>query len=153
MIKQIFKATLVAGTLDIAAAFTQAYLSTGITPDIVLRYIASGIFGKDAFAGHTGYIIFGLLVHFFIVTMCAIIYFLFYPRFPVLHKSIALNALLIAVTAWAMTTLVIIPLSKITPAPFDLTNAAIAIAILYICVGIPIALFAKSYFAKRKFHV
>ena len=44
-----FKATAVAGSLDICAAFIQAYLVKGSTPDIILKYIASGLFGKDAF--------------------------------------------------------------------------------------------------------
>ncbi|MCH5597011.1 hypothetical protein [Niabella ginsengisoli] len=149
MIKAILKATFVAGSLDICAAFAQAYLSNGVTPDIVLQYIASGIFGKEAYSGAVKYILFGLAVHFFIVLMCAVTYFLSYTKVSFLKKSIFLSSFLIALIAWVVTTMVIIPLSKIQSSPFNLEKAIIAIAILYFCVGIPISLFAKSYFNKQ----
>ena len=101
MWKQICKAALIAGCLDITAACTQAWLAKSITPDIVLKYIASGVFGKDAFAGGTGYILFGLLVHFFIVFACTLVYFLVYPKLKLLHINILLSSLFIALIAWA----------------------------------------------------
>lgn len=51
MWKPIFKTTLLAGSLDITAACVNAYISNKIMPGRVLQYIASGIFGKDAYAG------------------------------------------------------------------------------------------------------
>ena len=150
MWKQILKATIIAGFLDITAACLQAWFAKGITPDIVLKYIASGVFGKDAFAGGAGFILFGLLVHFLIVFACTLIYFLAYPKVRLLRIHILLSAFLVAVIAWAATTQLIVPLSKIVPPPFNFTKVIIAIAILYCCIGLPVCFFAKRCFSKKE---
>jgi hypothetical protein len=150
MWKQIFKTTLISGCLDITAACTQAWIVKSTTPDIILQYIASGVFGKEAFSGEVGYMLFGLLVHFFIAFACTLAYFLVYPKLELLQKSIFISALFVAVIAWSVTTRLIVPLSKIQPAPFNLTKALIAIAILYCCIGLPVCYFAKRYFSKKK---
>ena len=149
MWKQIFKATVIAGCLDITAASIQAYLSRGLTPDIVLKFIASGTFGKEAYSGDFKYVVFGLAVHFIIVFACVVTYFYCYPNIKLLHKNIFLRAFIIAFIAWLVTTKIIIPLSKIQPAAFNLEKAAIAILILYLCIGIPIALSAKYFYSKQ----
>jgi hypothetical protein len=150
MWKQIFKATLIAGCLDITAACTQAWLAKSITPDVVLKYIASGVFGKDAFAGGTGMILSGLLFHFIIAFACTLVYFLAYPKIKVLHVNIFLSSLFIAFIAWAVTTQLLIPLTKIKPGPFNLTKAITAIAILYVCIGLPVSYFTKRYYNNTK---
>lgn len=149
MWKQIFKTTLIAGTLDITAACTQAWLVKGTMPDIVLKYLASGIFGKDAFSGGAGMILFGLLVHFLIAFACVLVYFLLYPKLKFLHWNIFFSSLLIAIIAWAVTTRLIIPLSRITPGAFDITKALIAVSILYVCIGLPISYFTKRFYTGK----
>lgn len=149
MWKQILKTGLLAGTLDIIAACTQAYVMRGTTPDTVLKFIASGVLGSTAMKGGAEVALLGLLFHFVIAFSCTIIFFLVYPKLQVLHKSIALNSLLIAVVAWAVTTLIIILLSKIHPAPLQLQRAVIAISILYVCIGLPVAAAAKKLYVKK----
>lgn len=150
MWNQIFKTTLIAGFLDIAAACIQAYITNKVKPNIILQYIASGIFGKEAFSGGVGYMLFGLLVHFSIAFACTLVYFMVYPKLELLQKNIFISALFVAVITWSVTTRLIVPLSKIQPAPFNLTKALIAIAILYCCIGLPVCYFAKRYFRKKK---
>lgn len=140
---------MLAGFLDITAACIQAYIMRGSTPDIVLEYIASGLVGKEAFSGGVGMQLLGLIVHFCIVSVSAVIFFLAYPKLSILHKSIWINALLIALISWAVTTRIIIPFSKIQPAPFVVSKAFIAIAILYFCVGLPISYFTKQYYIRK----
>ncbi|HNP24578.1 MAG TPA: hypothetical protein PKM63_00055 [Panacibacter sp.] len=149
MWKQVFKATAVAGSLDICAAFIQAYLVKGSTPDIILKYIASGLFGKDAFAGGFGYMLAGLLIHFFIAFACSLTYFLAYHRIKLLRNNVWLSSLLAALAAWTVTTRIIVPLSKIQPAPFDLAKAAMAITILFFCIGLPVAVMAKRFYRSK----
>lgn len=150
MWKQVLKTAFIAGTLDITAACIQAWLAKGTTPQIVLKYIASGVFGKDAFAGGTGMILSGLLFHFMIAFACTLVYFMLYPKIKLLHINIFLSSLFIALIAWIVTTRLIIPLSKIKPAPFNLTKALTAIAILYVCIGLPVSIFAQRYFSKKE---
>mgnify|MGYP001160518652 CR=1 FL=1 len=150
MWKQIVKTTVIVGCLDITAAFIQAYLSKSVTPDIVLKYIASGVFGKDAYSGGFEFMLFGLLVHFLIALACTISYFLAYPKLKLLHKNIFLSSMFIALIAWTITTRLIIPLSKIQTPAFNFTKTIIATSILYLCIGLPIAFFAKHFYSKKR---
>ncbi len=150
MWKQILKSVIIAGCLDITAASIQAYVSKGISPDVVLKFIASGWFGKEAYSGGLEYIMFGLLVHFLIVLACTLAYFWAYPKFRSIQKNVGASALLLALIAWTVTTQLIIPLSKIEAAPFNLAKAFIAIMILYFCIGLPIAFLASKYFKKEQ---
>jgi hypothetical protein len=148
MFKQIFKTTLLAGSLDISAACIQACITNGTTPDIILKYIASGVFGKDAFEGSYGIMTIGLLFHFIIVFACTVVFFLLYPKLKFLHHKILLSSLLIALIAWAVTTQIIIPFSEIKPGAFNIKKTAIAVAILFVCIGLPISTMAKKYYIK-----
>ena len=55
MKKIILTTGLLAGTLDILAAFIQSYLMANVVPSTVLKYIASGVFGKSAYSGGVFY--------------------------------------------------------------------------------------------------
>lgn len=146
MKRDILKTTFIAGTLDIFGAFAYNYITRKTPPDIILRYIASGLFGKSAFSGGGLYPLIGLVCHFLIVLACVVVYFKLFPRISLLRRSILLSALLIALAAWGVTTLVIIPLSKIGVFSFGLSAALTAIAILFFCIGLPIAFFTRRYF-------
>ena len=150
MWKQIFKAAAIAGSLDISAASIQAYVTNKVTPDTLLRYIASGLFGKEAFSGGIAYVLIGLAVHFLIAFSCTVTYFFAYPKIKLLRISVLLSSFFVALVAWIITTRLIIPLSKIQQPPFNLVKAIIAISILYFCVGLPIAFITKSYYTTRK---
>lgn len=147
MFKQILNTTLLAGSLDISAACIQAYATNGTTPDIILKYIASGVLGKEAFVGGYGIMAMGLLFHFLIAFACTVVFFLVYPKLKFLHHSILLNSILIALLAWAVTTQIIIPFSKIEPRIFNLKKAATAVAILFVCIGLPVSIMAKRYYS------
>jgi len=146
--KRIIITGLIAGTLDIIGACVASYWIRGTQPSRVLKYIASGIFGKDASAGGYGMMAMGLIFHYIIAFSCTIIFFWCYRRMDILRKSILVDAVLIALVAWAVTNYLVIPLSRIHPAPFNLTSAARAIGILIVCIGLPISIMAKKSFRK-----
>ncbi|MGC4128850.1 MAG: hypothetical protein QM564_04665 [Bergeyella sp.] len=148
MWKNIFKTTLIAGALDILAAFVQAYISKGLMPKVILQFIASGIFGEAAYSGDFGYILFGLLVHFFIAFAITSVFFFIYPKISFFQKNILFNALLIAVSAWFITQRIVIPMSRIGTSDFDWGKAILAIAILFFCIGIPVSYFTKKFYNK-----
>jgi hypothetical protein len=148
MTKTILITAFIAGTLDISAAFIQSYIMNGVMPSTVLMYIASGIFGEQAFSGGTGIMALGLLVHYLIALSCTACFFWFYPRVSFLRKSIVLNSIIIALVAWVVTTRIIIPLSRIQTGSFNLSRAFIAVLILIVCIGLPIAYNARRYFSR-----
>lgn len=145
MLKRIVIVTLITGTLDIVAACISAWLGSSTPPVSVLRFIASGVFGGAAFSGGAEMVLAGLLFHFSIVFVIITIFFLAYQRIPALQLSVMMNALLVAVAAWAIMTYVVVPLSKIKPSYPGALQAFIAIAILFVCIGLPAAFAAKSF--------
>ena len=90
----ITKAGLLAGTLDILCASVQFYIRTGKNPAAVLKFIASGIFGKAAITGGTEMALLGLLFHFIIAFTWTIIFFFFYPQISHIAKSKMIAGLL-----------------------------------------------------------
>lgn len=141
--KPVLVTTFIAGTLDIGAAFLNAWLSNAVTPQQVLAYIASGIWGKAAYTAGPEIVVFGLLFHFMIVFACVICFFWAYPKWSLLRQSTVLSVILIALTAWLVTTQLVVPFSRINAPEFELKNALRSVAILIVCVGIPITYAAK----------
>ncbi len=150
MWKQIFKTTFLAGSLDITAACVNAYLSGKIMPGSVLKFIVSGVFGKAAFEGGYGIMAWGLFFHFVIAFACTATFFLLYTKLKFLTYSHLLNSLLIAVIAWSVTNLVIMPLSNTPPITFRPAKAATAIGILIVCIGLPLSYFTKKFYYKNQ---
>jgi hypothetical protein len=146
----ILLAGFVAGTLDITAACTQYYINTGKGPGNVLRYVASGVFGKKAFAGGIPMAAWGLFFHYIIASGLTIFFFWLYPKIKLLSKNIIITGLLYGIFAWVITALIIVPLSN-TPPPgsFDIRKAAIAMLILMFCIGLPIALIISRHYSKN----
>lgn len=144
MRKSILITALIAGTCDIIAACTNAYLSAKVMPAYVLRFVASGAFGKAAFTGGSEMPLMGLLFHFIIALACTATFYWAYPKLAFLKHNVFLNAILIGVVAWIVTTQIIIRMSQITPAPFNFSKALVAMAILVVCIGLPIAFRAKA---------
>lgn len=145
-IKTILTAGLLAGTLDILAAFADYYIETGKGPEGVLRFIASGMFGKNAFIGTTMMIWVGLLFHFIITFALTIFFFIVYTKIKLLQLNVILTAIIFAFVSWAITNLVIVPLSNTPAISFKLLNALKAFAILIFTIGFPLAIIFKNHF-------
>lgn len=152
MIKGILKIGLLVGTLDIIAACFQSYIMANVMPSTILKYIASGVFGKSAYSGGFGMLICGLLFHFVIAFACTASYFLLYPKIAFLKKYWLVNSVLIALVAWAVTNLLIMPISKIPNHPLYFAKSLIAIIILIFSIGLPISYFTKNYYAKKNYN-
>lgn len=150
MTKELLKVTAIAGTLDIIAACVQAYLTSKTSPAIILQYIASGLLGKPAFSGGSGIQLLGLFIHYFIALSCVLIYYLLYPKLKMNKINWILNAILIALVAWIVTTFILVPLSQIPFKPPHFLKSVIAISILFFSIGIPISFFAKKFYGKKK---
>jgi hypothetical protein len=136
MWKAILKATLISGTLGIVAVFSSAYIVHNKSPDRVLKYIASGVFGNEAYDGGYSMIAFA----------CVAVFFAVYPRARFLHKSDTVNSLLIGVNAWVVTNLVTLPLSHISLPTFTFINVVRVVLILDFYIGLPIIILARKYY-------
>jgi hypothetical protein len=148
----ILLSALLVGTLDILAAFTDFYISTGKNPlTLISKYIASGVLGKSALTGGNGMIVLGLLLHYIIATLFTIFFFFIYPRFAFLQKNWIFTGILYGIFAWAVMRFLVVPLSNTPPQkPLQLVNALKSASILIVMIGLPLAFIAKSYYRRMR---
>jgi hypothetical protein len=149
LLKTIAWVGLLAGTLDILSACLQAYIARGITAETVLRFIASGAFGKPAFAGGWEMPLIGLLFHYIIAYSFTILFFLLYPSIKLMSKSIVLTAIVYGIFIFVVMNLLVLRLTKVTQAPFKLDKAGIATFILIVAIGLPLSFFARKFYQHR----
>ncbi|HXB93468.1 MAG TPA: hypothetical protein VNU72_14315, partial [Puia sp.] len=79
-VQALLLAALIAGTLDASAAIISYYLHGGHQPARIFRFIASGVFGKQATSGGTDMVVYGVLFHYFIAFCFTAVFFILYPR-------------------------------------------------------------------------
>ena len=147
-------AGLVAGALDIVAACLQAYLKNDTPPMQVLRGVASGAFDPKTFSSPALLALCGLLIHFFIAISFTFFFFFLAKQIPSLVKYPIPIGIIYGLFVWATMRFIILPyLSRLNPKPIvgqeAIKNAAIAAAIIVICVGIPVALLARKYVRRK----
>jgi len=145
-IKAIIGTGLLVGSFDILAAFADYYIETGKNPEGVLRFIASGVFGKKAFTGTDMMIWIGLLFHFIIAFAFTIIFFIIYPRTKLLQLNVVLVAVIFAIVIWFVMNLIVVPLSNTPSIPFKFINALKAVLILIFTIGFPFAIIFRNFY-------
>jgi uncharacterized membrane protein YagU involved in acid resistance len=141
---------LLAGLLDGLAAIIQFTINGGKNPANIFKYIASGVFGKEAYAKGNSMVAWGVFFHLLIAMLLTVFFFLIYPTVKWLGENKILAGILYGIFAWVVTTQLVIPLSQINPPPFQLKKAMIAVLILIFCIGLPISLMANKYYLYRK---
>ena len=146
---QILKAGLIAGTMDILAACILVYIRTGSTHLTgILKFIASGVFGKAALDGGGPMVFAGLLFHYLIAGIFAALFFWIYPRMQIASKNRLASGVVYGIFVWCIMNLAVVPLSHVASRPITLSNALINTGILIICIGIPVSYIAHAYYRK-----
>ena len=141
---------LVAGTLDAIAGVIVYFIWFKFNPFQVLQFIASGVHGPSAIDSGVPMIIAGMLYHFVIAYVVAIIYFYTYPKIGILSTHKILSGLIYGLGIWLVMNLLILPYTNIPKSPFDVGLAAVGIIWHMVLVGLPIALItAKHYDSKN----
>ncbi|MEO5673449.1 MAG: hypothetical protein ABIQ74_02270 [Chitinophagales bacterium] len=117
---------------------------------MVLNYIASGVFGAPALTGGAFMAWCGLFFHFLIILFWPILFFLAYPRLPVLSVNRVLTGASYGVFIWIVMNRIVVPMSNTPKSPFNLLQASIGMLILIVAVGIPVSLMVSKYYENRK---
>jgi hypothetical protein len=146
LIGAIVQAWFIAGTLDITAATIHFLLRGGTTPLRLLQFIASGILGKDAFSGGLPTAFVGLVLHYGIALLWTTLFFLLAAKIPVLVQNVVVSGVVYAIVVWCMMSFIVLPLSNTVKQPFNPLQSFIGVCILMLCIGLPIAYFARKYF-------
>jgi len=145
----IIKTGLLAGILDIAGALLNHLISGGRNPPGIFKFIASGIFGDNAFTNGKIMIAWGMLFHFIVAILVTAVYFFIYPKFKFLSKNIVASGLLYGVVVWLVMNLIVLPLSNTPALPFKIIRTMLSIIILMLAVGLPVSVLAFRYYSKR----
>ena len=144
---QIVKAWLLVGTLDIMAAFVYYFIRSGKYEVFnVLKYVASGFFGKEAVTGNSNMIVAGFLFHYFNALCFTLLFFWLFARVKAFAFSKILTGIAYGIFIWAIMNLVVVPMSRIGTRPFNAVNALINGLILIVCIGIPLSVIANNFY-------
>jgi uncharacterized membrane protein YagU involved in acid resistance len=144
-LQPIFWGALVAGTLDISAAFLTAWLRAGIGPVRLLQFVASGLIGAAAFTGGAKTAILGLALHFLIATVATVVFYLASRKWLILIERPVNFGLLYGIVVYLFMNFVVLPLSSVAPRPMTLTGFTIGILTIMFCIGLPIALIVRRF--------
>ena len=138
--RTILWAGLVAGTLDILDAFVFAGIRD-VSPAAVLRYVAGGLLGPQAFRGGAGTAFLGAVCHYSIAFTAATVFYAASRKFPVFTRRPITAGLLYGCLVYAVMNFIVVPLSALPHRPMatgiGLVNGILAILLL---VGLPISL-------------
>lgn len=150
VIASIIIAGLLAGILDMAAAFLNYMIATGKNPAGVLKYIASGVFGKAAFRGNETMAVWGFVFHMGIALSFAFLFFLLCLKLTWVYKNKWLAGVIYGIVVWAIMNLLVVPLSNAPHIPFNAAKSLLAVVILIVCIGLPVSFIVGNYFRKYK---
>lgn len=141
----IFWGGLIAGTLDICAAFLTAWLRAGVGPIRVLHSVASGLLGAAAFEGGGKTAVLGLALHFLIATVATAIFYFASRKLLFLIERPVMFGLLYGVAVYAFMNFVVLPLSNVARRPATVSGRVIGVLTIMFCVGLPIALIVRRF--------
>ena len=131
----VLRAGLAAGVLDTFLAMGMY----GIGPTIVYQSVASGLLGRAAFRGGVPTAALGMLLHFFIASTAAAVYFGASVKLRLLVRQAVPFGLAFGVAVYFFMKCVVLPLSAARQTPFAWAGL-IGHALL---VGLPIALVVR----------
>lgn len=149
-LKTIAWAGFVAGLLDIGAAVIKYTIERQQEPTKLFQFIASGIFGKEAFSGGLTTVILGLIFHFALAYIFTIVFFLIYPKIHLLSRNKIVTGLVYGLLVWVIMNLVVLPFSNAPRLTSDPTQAVIGMIILMLCIGLPISIIVHKYYFADK---
>ena len=78
---------LLCGVLDITAACIQAWIQSGRTPAMVLKGVASALWGRAALAGGAGMATIGLVMHFLVALTATLVFYALSRRVAFLRTA------------------------------------------------------------------
>jgi len=140
-LKNILWIGFLVGTLDGLAALLLNY---SVGPGPIFKFIASGVFGPEAFKGGTEMVVAGIVFHYLIAYLFTTAFYLLYPFSFSLLKNKYVVANVYGGITWLIMNMVVVPLSKIGPHDFKALAVVKALLVLIICIGLPIALIADK---------
>ena len=143
----IFFAGLLAGLLDITAAFV-TWVPQGVPPIRILQGIASGLLGPQAFHEGVPAALLGGALHFLIALSAAAVFYAASRKIDFMTRRPILSGVLYGVCVYLVMYWIVMPLSRFHPSQ-TIARSILAIVTHMICVGLPISLMVRRYSRAR----
>jgi hypothetical protein len=148
--KTVLLTGLFVGVTDLTAAYVNYFIKTGKFASKMLQYIAGGALGLEkSMQGGFWVVLLGLFFHFFIAFSFTLLFFILYPKLKFLSFNKYIVGFLYGVFVACAMGFIIIPLTKLPPNHFVFKKAVVGWIILGVVLGIPIAISASRYYAKK----
>ena len=141
-LQAILLAAVVSGTLDAAAAVTQA-ATLGMNPQRVFQGVASGLLGSRSFERGWNSGALGVVLHFVIACIISAIYVLASLHLPFLLRHPFIAGGLYGIAVFVVMFFIVLPLSRRPKRPFNRNFAATQLLIHIVIIGWSIALSAR----------
>lgn len=141
--------TATVGGLDILDAIV-FFGFRGAAPIRILQSIASGLLGREAFAGGWGTAALGAFLHFFIAFSIVTTYYLVSRRFPGLARHPFRYGPLYGLAVYLFMNLVVLPLSLARSGMPEWPVLCNGLLIHAFGIGLPSALFARAGAVPRR---
>lgn len=141
----IMKLGVLVGTLDILAALVDYYVATHKNPIVIFKFIASGLLGQVAFAGGTGIILLGILLHYCIAIFFTGLFFILYSKLPIMAANRLVSGLLYGIIIGLVMNFIVVPLSFTPKMPYTVFKVLKAILILVGMIGLPLSFLIKRF--------
>ncbi len=130
---------LSAGTLDLL----QACILFGWR---IPKVIAAGLLGPQVIRGGTGIYVLGLVLHYFIASSAAAIYYGASRKLPFLKTNWIVCGLLFGMAVENVMNLIVLPLSALhSRGPYELKDLILGFAVHMIVVGLPISYSVRRF--------
>jgi hypothetical protein len=150
LVRAILASGLLIGALDGVAAAVHAYSLRGTSPSVVFRYVASAVFGREAFTGGGEMVVWGVLFHLTVALGWTALYFVLAPRRPLASSRTVLVGLGYGLFVWVAMNFVVVPLTRVTAAPVRASlSTALMILIHLFVIGVPISWLARRHYDRR----
>jgi Na+/alanine symporter len=131
----------IAGTLDL----TQAFILFDRRVPLI---IAAGLLGKQAFHGGASTYVLGVLLHFFIATSVAAIYYAASRKLTFLTEHPLVCGLFYGMAVELVMSYIVLPLSALqSTGPYSLHDVLLGLVVHMIVIGLPVA-YSIRRFAK-----
>lgn len=135
-------AGLLAGSLDITAAFVEAGLE-GRSPFSLLQGIAGGLLGMSSFRGGLVTAALGAFFHYLIATTASAVFYLASRKLKFLVQHAIASGLLYGVAVYTFMNYIVLPMSAYH-VKIELPRI-MDVGILMLLVGLPISLVVRKY--------
>ncbi len=143
---------LTCGVLDITGAFTTAWFNAGMAPARLLKAVASGVLGPDAFHGGAGVAALGLFLHFCVAFGWAAFFYLLSRRFRFLTQQAVISGLVYGAFVYLAMNYAMLPLAALLRSlsipntkPFVPRLTWGQFVVHLTCVGLAIALAVRHW--------